>query len=60
MFKMADCPGQVCTYSVVDPDISVWSTFAAYLRIEIIQSRSEEWKDIEAPVHPTGESLPLL
>lgn len=48
--EMVDCPFQVCMYGVVDPDISVWSTLAAYfsmgqrsgntLKLQLIQPAS--------------------
>jgi len=60
MFKVADCPGQVGVYGIVNLNTSVWSIFSTYLCVEIVESRSEERENIEAPVHPTSQALPLF
>jgi len=57
---MVGGPGQVWAYGIVDPDVSVRSTLAAYFHVEVVERWSKKWEHIEAPVDPTGESLPFL
>ena len=60
LFKMVYNPSQVSMHGIVDSDVSVRCVFSANFGVKVVEHWTEEWKDVEAPVNPSGQSLPLF
>jgi len=53
-------PHEVTAYSIVDPDRLSVVHLSIHFQVEIVQAQSEERVDIECPVEPASEGLPVL
>lgn len=59
VFQFSQCPGEVISDGVVDPNGFASVNLSINFRVEVVKTRSEEGVHVEGPVDPSCKSLPM-